>query len=178
MIEAGSEVEITQEQFCQLLKQRPPSGNCSATQTAPRVPGVNQSEADFSNNPANGCGSGTVGERVANLIGPFFLEHYSGDPNSPWAGSGVSFRSACISHDICYSSAEGKVGCDDDFAEDLAGICGENYQPGSTPMNICTGWAGQYSGLVRTQGDEAFGNAQEARQCALYHEDLKRFGCE
>jgi hypothetical protein len=176
-IGAGHEQTISTEQFCQLLRDKPPE-RCSATGAPPRVPGVNQTVQDFANDASNGCGSGTLREGILSSIGPFLLEGFSGDMNSPWANSGVSFRPACLDHDVCYSSFSSRPDCDASFAQGLATICSQNYVSGSGPMNTCMGWADTYSGAVRTQGQQAYQDAQDARQCALYHEDLERMGCK
>jgi Group XII secretory phospholipase A2 precursor (PLA2G12)/Protein of unknown function (DUF1036) len=102
---------------------------------------------------SNGCGSG----RTAAIT-----------PNAP---AGVSFKTACDRHDVCYDTlGSDRRSCDDQFHNDMLTACREAYPDGSffgqsirKPQRItCNGAADLYYQAVLSEGGSAHQEAQRA----------------
>ncbi|HSX59955.1 MAG TPA: hypothetical protein VLF18_07130 [Tahibacter sp.] len=164
-----SNTPIDRNTFCGNLRSQKPEG-CGAS--PPPAPLVNISFDAFANSFGNGCGDGSWAGDIADLIAGTLVDHYSGDPNRPM--SGINFTGACNVHDACYAGQGDRGGCDGGFYTQLSGVC--SAQSGEV-RDICNGFAHAYSAAVSLGGQDAYDQAGQAYQCALWHDNMDDNSC-
>lgn len=159
------------DKFCQALATHQPSG-CSLD-SPPASPGITvPGRSDFA---PNGCGTGGVGGWFQNaVLSVITSNHYSGDIDAPYAG--VSFRSVCDAHDICWAAGGARGACDDAFRDGTQAACAAVPDPQGT----CSGFASLYHGAVSTTvpSDNAYEEREGQRKCALWARDMRENDCE
>lgn len=160
---------INRTEFCNNLRGSKPSG-CGST--SPPVPLVNISLAAYASTYGNGCGDGSWSGGIVDFIAGLLVEDYSGDPNEPMPG--IHFQGACNNHDACYAGQGDRGGCDAAFYTELSGLC--NLQSGAV-RDTCNGFAHAYSGAVGLGGQNAYNQAGQAYQCALWHNNMENNAC-
>lgn len=153
--------------FCSKLKKDKPK-NCTVllwpTLNYPSAPGFDP------NWSPNGCGTGAI----ANAIAGGFLNYLMGNfhtMDEPYEG--ISFRSACNSHDLCFGTIGSTFsGCNSAFRTDMNSACGSTYG--------CKIYADVYHFAVSTDkfGKAAFKNSQAASQCASWAKQMELNRCK
>ena len=157
------EMEAAEQEFCTTLSNLAPSGctTFSSPYTSPYL-GIGPATWSF---PAltNGCGAGGALETTLVFLATG-INGFSGNLNEPLTG--ISFLSACNSHDMCYATQGGQANCDDKLYKDLEQICGNYSNQGG-----CMTFAHTYRAAVGQDGDEAYSDARLAKQCKNFKED-------
>ena len=156
---------MTKEQFCAEMKQHKPQ-DCDL-ENPPSSPGFD------SNWVSNGCGDGSFKTKFVEVIGSLTLSNYTGDLNNPLPG--ISFLGACRGHDMCYSTVVPKASCDKNFLISMNAACDAGS---STYAGQCSDIAAGYHGAVGLFGDGPYDEAQKARECAAWANDMEVNQCE
>jgi hypothetical protein len=112
---------------------------------------------DFYNNRSNGC---SVPKKLGK-DGQYNIDWFYDDDNYK------KFKSACNTHDICYSApwklndkSGGKRHCDAEFKRDLMARCDQVHDDGSPNWLICKATAESMYGAVRDQAGKAYKGSQ------------------
>jgi len=156
------ETFLTKAQVCGALRSRSHHAGSCNTSSPPSVPIIDP------NWQPNGCGDGSTGARVATvLIG--ILPPLGGNLNTPLTG--VSFVSACNSHNRCYGMGGIKANCDNLFGSNFNRICTASGVAG------CSSLAAAYTTGIVTQGQDAYDASLAGRSCAEYARDVNENGC-
>lgn len=160
------ELPVEPSLFCSILKNKKPSG-CDAI-NPPIVPGINL------NWQPNGCGTGPIEDWVyAQGLGAL-NSSFSGNLDAPYAG--VSFLSACNSHDRCYGLGSVRESCDIDFRDAMQSSCDAFSDPGA--YQTCSSFVSTYHAAVSSNfGTSAYNNAQADLRCAVWVKDMKENQC-
>jgi len=159
------DVDKIKTNMCSKMTSKIPS-SCSAFSPPPRATGnkLNSSPLAWSFPPlTNGCGAGSLGEVIATKVASG-THGFTGNLDQPLPG--ISFISACNSHDICYGKQDDKNRCDGDFLDDMQTICGSNSQ--------CNDFAYAYRGAVGVGGSDAYQEAGKVKQCKNFKDDFAR----
>ena len=160
----GPGVGMTKEQFCGEMKEHKPK-DCDLD-NPPSTPGYDSGWV------SNGCGDGSFKAGFAEVISGLTLSDHTGDLNNPLPG--ISFLGACRAHDACYSTMVPKANCDRNFYSHLTAAC----DAGSATYSAqCNDIAGGYSGAVSLFGDGPYSEAQKARECAAWANDMRVNQC-
>ena len=155
---------ITQDQFCEELRQANPNSQSCSLGSPPSVPGIDPGWV------SNGCGDGSIFSDVAHHVAGLGLAGYQGNLNYPFPG--ISFYGACRSHDACYGSGDLRDSCDVSFFAQLQSICGPgSYQSG------CARIAERFRDAVSAFGASAYAAAVMQRDCAAWARDMEQNGC-
>ena len=160
--------QVDREQFCNNLKKKQPR-NCrlgSIPSTPVHDPGWQP----------NGCGTGAIADAaVSGLLGILFVGYYTLD--EPYRG--VSFESACDTHDRCFSSAGGFDTCNNNFSIGLANSCAGGTISGSNARFACENYAAAYRAAVSTDkfGGIAYTEAGKKLSCAGWYTAMKMNRC-
>jgi len=133
----------TKEQVCKAIKDNAPKG-CNVNNFAP-APGISSpTQGDWT---PNGCGPGGwrnafLGGIMENIYG----DSFTGDLDRPIkADRSINFKTACDSHDACYTSWTSKNTCDQNFSTALNQAC-------NGKGNSCSSFAKTYGDAVRDYG--------------------------
>lgn len=110
----------------------------------------------------NGCGDGSFGVKLAEAV---VNASTGGSMDAPIPG--ISFRSACNTHDYCYGIAGSRGGCDSQFRHDMLAICS------SYGSNSCTHMANIYANIVRDHGQSAHERAANELRCDIWNSYLQ-----
>lgn len=169
------EVPVDQTLFCAALQGTKPAG-CLASYNPP-TPGFGMNNAQYAASHANGCGDGGIATYALAAIGPGVSPVFSGNLDTPFVGTSLSFRNACNEHDTCYASESSRGSCDVAFGTALTGVCGNTFSSGSANHLTCTGFRDVMSGAVIIAGQTAYAAAQTNRACAFWHSDMEANQC-
>lgn len=146
------------EHFCSLLRTAKPSG-CG--NSAPSTP------MHDPNWQPNGCGPDSFGTAVVNSIISLYPFPAGTGLNNPIIG--INFKPACDVHDECYGMGFNKGDCDQQFRNNMNGICGDG--------SICLSVASIYHDAVVSHGKSAYSRSLSELQCAAWHNDMEQNGC-
>jgi len=151
--------------FCTELRQsKPPACDLNNPPSSAAVPG--------SGYHSNGCGDGTLLSEVGGMVAGVGLAGYQGNLNHPFPG--ISFYSACMEHDGCYSRqllAQGQ--CDQNFNIGLRGSCSAT----SSHFQGCAALADRFADAVQLFGSAAHDRAARNRMCAEWARDMLANAC-
>lgn len=160
-ISEGS-LSITKNQFCSYLRSQRPGG-CSLS-NPPSTP-----TWDPAWQP-NGCGDGSSNSALmSDLIAS--AGNYTGGTGLDHPAAGVTFTSACNSHDRCYGSVKGKAKCDQNFRFAMLDICS------ASTNSICNVIAYGYYEAVKNKGKNAYDSSVVQLSCAAWSSDMQSNGC-
>ena len=160
--------EVDRSIFCSNLKKKQPS-KCrlgSIPSTPVYDPGWQP----------NGCGTGAIANAaVSKLLAAMFDGFYTLD--EPYRG--VSFESACNSHDRCFSSGDGFDNCNNRFSGALSSACSGGTVSGTAARYACENYAAAYRAAVSTDqfGATAYAEAQADLTCAGWYKAMKMNRC-
>ena len=160
---------VNRESFCELLKDQQPE-NCDASDP-PSTPGLDPGWQP------NGCGTdGLSNLLLESGLAVFYTEAYSGNFNAPFPG--ISFRSACNSHDACWGVGGERATCDNTFHNNMRSACGAAAQGSS--RTACNAFGAAYFSAVSATdiGNGNYSESVEERKCALWAYDVYTNGCE
>lgn len=163
-----SEQAIDHEAFCKALKAKRPS-NCDAGDP-PSTPGLDPGWQP------NACGTGGASNLLLDSgMHVVYSDNYSGDFNAPYPG--ISFKTACDAHDLCWGVAGDRANCDANFDAAMRAACGVLVSPSSN--TVCNGFAGAYFSAVATTniGNQNYAASVAARACAIWAYEIKINGC-
>ena len=161
----GGGDRLTKEQFCAEMKAHPPE-DCDVD-NPPSSPGFDPGWT------SNGCGDGSFKSAFAAAVGRLVLPDFGGELDNPLPG--ISFLGACAFHDRCYTTKISKASCDKSFFSQMELSCGSGS---NTYGDQCQDIAAAYFGVVGVEGDDAYAQAQQERECAAWAEDMEANKCE
>jgi hypothetical protein len=173
------EIAISKDDFCGALAASKPA-DCGTGPGVLNVPGVGISPHTYGLMYANGCGTGSTFEALANAHLPSTAigSNYSGNPDNPMASSpNMSFRSSCVDHDVCYAGQLGQSYCDNVFASSLTSTCSASFGAGSDQHSLCQGFARLYSGAVGVFGHVRYQASEQTMRCALWNANMNLNSC-
>ena len=160
------DIAIDHSLFCAALKQAKPSG-CDIN-NPPIVPGINLSWQP------NGCGTGPVEDFIYERGLGALNSSFSGNLDAPYAG--VSFLSACNSHDFCYGVGSVRESCDIDFRDAMQSSCDAFSDPSA--YQACSSFVSTYHAAVSSNfGTRAYNNANADLRCAVWAKDMEENQC-
>jgi len=157
------EVEEAKTELCNVMSNMAPS-SCTTFSSPYTSPFLGNGPATWSF-PAltNGCGAGGALEATLVFLATG-INGFSGNLNEPLTG--ISFLSACNSHDMCYATQGGQNSCDTAFLRNLEVICSSYSSQGG-----CMDFAYTYRAAVGQDGASAYSNSGLAQQCKNFKED-------
>ncbi|WP_340676885.1 hypothetical protein [Paraglaciecola sp.] len=157
------EVAEANIELCNIMSNMAPSG-CTTFSSPYTSPFLGNGPATWSL-PAltNGCGAGGLLETTLTALATG-INGFTGNLDQPLTG--ISFLSACNSHDMCYATQGGQNNCDNVFYDNLKSICSSYSSQGG-----CLTFAHTYRTAVGQAGDGAYSNAGLAQQCKNFKED-------
>jgi len=164
-------VEMTKEQFCNAIKNNPPSPNCTRS-NFPAAPGM--PSASGARWAGNGCGSTPwTTALAAGFLSQELPGLFSGDLNRPVAGNpSIDFALICNEHDANYTRPMTRLDADNKFRDDLAGFC-----TSSTDPTLCQVFANVYVQAVGRFGQSAYEADQAQLRCSSWGNILRASEC-
>lgn len=153
---------VDQNQFCANLNAQKPT-DCNIN-NPPSTPLTD------TNWQPNGCGDGSLVSDIAEFIVASGYPE-TGGISLDQPSYGINFKAACDVHDRCYGSLLGKTFCDNQFRNNMGGICANNGN------FACNTIADAYFQAVDRRGGNAYERSTSSYKCVVWSAEMKDSQC-